>query len=578
MKKKLLVFAALLVLALAVAGIASAIEVQEGGFADWGSKDQIAKVGEHEVVPGSFEIDAWPTCVDEGRIHFVCNQGDTTHIHYVYFKAFGHAWSSKEGIPDWGVVTIPPTCTSTGLAIDYCLRCEITNPEVTRVISHKPHEYDLKHYDVVKEPGCGEDGEGLGWKTCIYCGVRHPDTKTGEHLVVLDKIAHTWSDWRVDEESDCDDYGVAARTCIACGAVQHLDEYHPVTDQGKTITIGDVLPKKNEAWTVNGQKLNGKEYIEYSALENDLTALKFEYEVKEDWLEDCYTRWITYTCPYCHGQSYNHDDFTVKVVYPATLSHVWNEERDPYLSVPAWCTTDGYDIFLCKYDGVYHGHGDTTKPVDQVTALDGFKKVVTKAVGHDWTEWKPAEVFEKDGKQYAVMFRSCNRCGAHEQKTEAMGADAKEQGLALVDGQWVYLIDGEIATGVTALVPFQGGEFWVVNGRVAVDASGLTICPDGKAYFLSAGQVQRVTQWAEYRGEWFIIADGLLNPVTGLKEYDGATFAVESGRKLHVDGLWCDPVTGTWVYCADGMVDTSFSGEVKYDGATFTVVNGYLVV
>jgi hypothetical protein len=346
-----------------------------------------------------------------------------------------------------------------------------------------------------------------------------------------------------------------------------------VLDQGKTIKIGDVLPMKNEAWTVNGAVLDGEWFEKTSDLEKKLKELKFEYEVKRELLVNCGCREITFTCPYCHGSI--HDDFKVFVTEDA---HDWNAERDPYVSVPAWCTTDGYDIFFCKHDDV-HGHSeDFDKDPADVTFADGFKKVITKAVGHDWGDWNASEVFEKGGKKYGVYFRSCKRCGATEQKTEEVKKPGT-QGLAKdEEGRWAYYVDGVISAD-TLLVPFQGGEFWVVNGYVAENASGLTICPDGKAYFLVYGQVARVSQWAEYNGEWFVIENGLLNPVTGLKEYYGCMAAVQDGQlQTHLNGLFKDPETGRIGYCKDGIVQTGFSGTVEQDGKTYTVVNGYVIL
>jgi len=580
MKKKLLVFAALLVLALAVAGIASAIDVENGAVVAEGDLDSITTVGGH-VRPAWTKIE-YPSCTEYGVASFTCNVGDTTHEHIVRLAPRGHVWSSQKGIKAWGRVVEEPTCTSEGYAIDVCLACGAENPDVIRPIEKRPHEYDEKHYEVVKEPGCGEDGNGLGWKTCIYCGVRHPDTTgaedgtAGEHLVILKKVPHTWTDWRVDSDSDCDSYGEVSRTCIRCGAVQYLNGWDSkeVLDQGKVIKIGDVLPMKNEAWNVNGSKLNGLTFKKTSDLEKALTDLKFEYEVKRDLLVDCGKREITFTCPYCYGSI--HNDFKVFVTEEA---HDWKEERDPYVSKPAWCTTDGYDIFFCKHDPEKHSHTeDFDKKPEDVTFADGFKKVITKAVGHDWTEWAPkeGEVFEKDGEEYAVYFRTCKRCLATEQKTAYVDPDGEKQGLAQDEnGEWAYYVDGEIVAA-TLLVPYQGGEFWVVNGYVAKNASGLTICPDGKAYYLSHGQIQRVSGFAEYNHKWFILKNGELDKVTGLYDYDGGTFAVQAGRILDVDGLWKDPLSGKWAFLSNGQVQKQYTGEVTFDGKTFNVVNGYL--
>ncbi len=571
MKKKLLVFAALLVLALVCTSVALAKDVAEGAFVDWGERDQIAKVGGHDV--GDLIVDWKPDCTNYGQGHFVCDVGDTTHIHYVYFNPLGHKWSS-ESDPEWGRVTKPATCTEEGEAIDICLRegCGAEDPDHIRIIDKKPHEYDDDHYAIYKAPSCGEDGEGLGQHTCIYCGQPKPNEPEAE-MVVLNKIPHDWSDWRVDRDSTCLTYGKAARTCIRCGATQFLDEANPVMDQGVQITIDKVLPLKNPLWNTN---LNGNEYKEQNLLEKDLKAQGFEYELKKNWLADCYTRELTYTCPYCHGTE--HGDFKVKLVKPATIAHIFNDEPEDYEpkgeSVAPTCTAGGYDVYLCKYDGDVHEHVVGNLAARQ--ADDAQKVVVLPKLGHDWGDWLPSEQFTKDGETYVVYFRACDRCGAHEQKTEQ--TIPVKQGLILDDdGVWRYYIDGKVAEDFTDIVLFQGGEFWVVNGVVPADANGMIVCPDGQAYFLSQGQIQRVTQWAEYNGEWFILENGELADVTGLEYYDGGLFAVESGRKLHVNGLWQDPNNeDDWVFLADGQL-VDYTGVVTYDGAEFYVKNGYLV-
>jgi hypothetical protein len=569
MKKKLLVFAALLVLVLACASVAMAapIEVADHGFVDRGQLDEIAKVGGHTVPLGTdWVIIKEPTCTEEGEAFFWCYEGDTSHEHYIRFKPLGHKWASQvQDEREWGNVKKPATCVEEGYAVDVCLRCTIENPDVTRTIEKKPHEYNEKCYDVIEEPGCGEDGEGLGWKTCRFCGERMPKQDDNSHLVILPKIPHVWTDWRVDWDSDCDDYGACARTCIRCGALQHLDEDHPVIDQFVEITIDKVLPLKNPKWNTS---LNNKLYTEYQALDADLAAQGFEWEIKKNWLADCYTRLITYTCPYCHGESDKHDDFTVKVVNPATIAHIWRELPDPDDSVAPTCTEDGYDVYYCIYDEVGPAHGHEKE--------DQKKVVKLPATGHNFSEWYPSELFTKDGKTYLVSYRYCNKCGAHEQKTEEYTEPVIKQGLVHdEDGVWRYYINGEVAVDFTNIVVYQGGEFWVVNGVVPNAANGMVICPDGKAYFLAQGQIQRVTQWAEYNGEWFVLINGELAKATGLMPYDGSWFAVESGRKLHVNGLWQDPNTGVWTYMADGQLQ-DYTGTVTYDGATFNVVHGYL--
>ena len=142
---------------------------------------------------------------------------------------------------------------------------------------------------------------------------------------------------------------------------------------------------------------------------------------------------------------------------------------------------------------------------------------------------------------------------------------------------WTYHDENDELVAKTGIVKFEGGEFWVVNGKLASDATGLTICPDGVFYFLSQGQIQKVSQVVEYKGEWFKVIDGKLDETAnGLYDYDGGKFLFAAGKlRSDVSGLWQNPADGDWYYLADGQV-VSYTGVVEYDGAFFYVANGKL--
>ena len=93
---------------------------------------------------------------------------------------------------------------------------------------------------------------------------------------------------------------------------------------------------------------------------------------------------------------------------------------------------------------------------------------------------------------------------------------------------------GRLDTAFTGLVPYDGGLFVVGAGRVLTEASGLLQDPNGSG--------------------WYFCANGQIQSrYTGLAQYDGA-----------------------WFYVENGKLAEDFTGEVEYDGATFQVVNGML--
>ena len=74
---------------------------------------------------------------------------------------------------------------------------------------------------------------------------------------------------------------------------------------------------------------------------------------------------------------------------------------------------------------------------------------------------------------------------------------------------------------------------------------------------LAGGQVQtQYTGPAECDEEWFWIVNGILDTTkTGLVEYDGGRFMIAAGRILReVNGLVMDPNKSVWYYLANGQV------------------------
>lgn len=226
---------------------------------------------------------------------------------------------------------------------------------------------------------------------------------------------------------------------------------------------------------------------------------------------------------------------------------------------------------------------------------------VIPALGHTPGEPVKENVVEptetEPGSYDEVVY--CTVCEA-ELSREKKEIPLPKNGLAQdEEGKWHYYKDDEIDTTKTGIVEFQGGEFWVVKGDLAEDANGLTICPDGKAYFLAQGQIQRKDGFAEYMGEWFIIKNGMLDETAnGLYDYDGSQFVFAAGKLLkNVNGLWQNPKDDKWYFLANGQVqnysgvaeyngeffvlkngvlDSDYNGTIVYDGKTFIVVNGQL--
>jgi hypothetical protein len=128
----------------------------------------------------------------------------------------------------------------------------------------------------------------------------------------------------------------------------------------------------------------------------------------------------------------------------------------------------------------------------------------------------------------------------------------------------------------------QTGKWYVKNGIWKNNAMGATLV-GSTWYFLANGKVQEVTQLAEYQGKWFYVVNGVIDTTkTALVDYNGGKFVVAEGRIVdEYNGLWQNAKSiggdDSWYYVANGQVQTQYTGLVLYDGEWFYVENGQLV-
>ena len=147
------------------------------------------------------------------------------------------------------------------------------------------------------------------------------------------------------------------------------------------------------------------------------------------------------------------------------------------------------------------------------------------------------------------------------------------------DGVYRYYVNGELQKDFTGIVDHANNKFLVVNGVLSNETSGLWYSEADKVwYFLTYGQVRAdYTGTVLYDGEWFYVTNGVLNSnVSGLVPYNGGTFLFVEGRlRTDVSGLWQDINNpDDWYFLALGQVQTQYKGVAMYDGGFFVVENG----
>lgn len=153
--------------------------------------------------------------------------------------------------------------------------------------------------------------------------------------------------------------------------------------------------------------------------------------------------------------------------------------------------------------------------------------------------------------------------------------------------QFYYFDEGWVCTYFAGLTEYDGSKFYIKDGTVATDMSGLHLVEDvqdgattgNKFYFFARGQVQsKYKGLALYDHEWFYLENGYLDTnMSGIVEYDGGKFIVAVGRiAREASGLWQNPKNGKWYFASKGHIQTQHTGVAAYDGAMFYVRNGEL--
>ena len=129
----------------------------------------------------------------------------------------------------------------------------------------------------------------------------------------------------------------------------------------------------------------------------------------------------------------------------------------------------------------------------------------------------------------------------------------------------------------TGLVTFDGAEFYLVDGRLQKNASGLQKIGD-KYYFLAGGMKQEHSGFAKHSDKWYYLDNGELDTgANGVYDYNGGKFLVEAGR---LASHWSGPAqvpNGEWYYVAAGRVLTELTGSVNWQGKIYQVSHGKLI-
>lgn len=608
-----------------------------------------------------YMVPADPTCGQEVEVHM---RDADSHVSVSTPRTaiYPHVWELEK------VVSVKEaTCTEDGLLVEQykCVKCKETKTVETKL--------DRQQHSWVKDPLTAPEGEssdiraivvwptaekaGVGHEVCKFCGGFRPAPEGKDYEIPKHDAAakHVYGDWTEKVAPTCSKEGFKERICIVPGCDASEDEKllklnHTVKTE-KDMLVFDSLVRVDcthyaEKWVCSNPDCCSKLNKDKTGWEssNGVASWYFEYRgpngmlntFKEAELENFKDQCFLYTKDYTDAtagivdhntEHFEHHRFTtdwevttapkccedgvatricadcfVAVTHPVpALEPIFSEKMvidhehfgDHYVHYQ-YCTRPE-----CAEKSKVPVFGKD--PEIKVTDPEYYTQVNNQnqqanVIDHSWGEWK-VEV-PVTATQRGHLYRTCTIPGCGE-RMDFFGNQAEfdaKYGHPVLkagiykdeDGAFKLYEMGVFDEDFTGIyngyndVLGQSGEWYVVEGIWENDAMGATLV-GSTWYFLANGKVQKVTQLAEYQGKWFYVVNGVIDTSkTALVDYNGGKFVVALGRIVdEYSGLWQNAKSiggdDSWYYVAKGQVQTQYTGLVQYNGEWFYVENGQLV-
>ena len=209
---------------------------------------------------------------------------------------------------------------------------------------------------------------------------------------------------------------------------------------------------------------------------------------------------------------------------------------------------------------------------------------------HDGSEWN----YYKEGIKDTTYTGLCKYNGSWWYVKNGK-VDFSATTLCKYNGSWFYVKGGKVDFSTTTLCKYNGAWFYVKGGKV--DFNATTLCKyNGTWWYVKGGKIDfKSTTLCKYNGTWFYVNGGKVNfGANGLCKYNGVWWYIKNGSVSFTNTL-CK-FNGTWWYINNGAVNFNkttlvkygnnwyavaggkvawgYTGNLKYNGGTYRVVNG----
>ncbi len=149
-------------------------------------------------------------------------------------------------------------------------------------------------------------------------------------------------------------------------------------------------------------------------------------------------------------------------------------------------------------------------------------------------------------------------------------------GVIKVNGEWYYIIKGTLQTNYTGFATNKSGTWYISNGKVNFSKTGV-IKVNGEWYYILKGALQtNYTGFASNSsGTWYILNGKVIFTKNGVIKVHGEWYYVVKGALQTNYTGFANNSNGTW-YILNGKVIFTKNGVIKVNGEWYYVVNGAL--
>ena len=458
-----------------------------------------------------------------------------------------HAWGEWQPIK-------AATCTEGGLEYRVCSR-KSTHIEFhkTEATGHNPEKVEAK------AATCKAEGNSE-YYVCSECGKYFADEACTQEIkledTVIEKIAHTWGEWKITSAATCEEEGVQTHTCSVCGETE--EEAIPAIGHA----WGEETTLVEAGCTTFGltRKIceNDSEHVDYTVVPPTGHNLKHVEEKAATCTENgAHEHWY---CDKC-GKYFSDADAKTEIKESEAIIFATGHTVTKVPAKAATCAAAGnIEYYVCSNCGKYFSDAEGTTEITEADTIIAKKPHALTKVNAKTATHKVLGNIE-----YYV----CSNCGElfldadGTQPTTRDEVLLKKGWLQESDGWHYYLGNGQTEKGTKLRNGWaEANEGWCWMDENGDWTKSRWVNDKGNWYYIKSDGYMAANQWVKASGGWcYVGATGRMVTNGWVKDSNGWCWMGSDG--YWVKNKWIQD-KGSWYYInASGYMA---SNEWVYSG------------